>query len=65
MIAENDYTFLSYVNLRLVDVYNADLELQETGSDLTDRTYRTNATKSAHYLQVSLLSLSFLERHAG
>eukprot|EP00287_Rhodomonas_sp_CCMP768_P015613 CAMPEP_0196757754 /NCGR_PEP_ID=MMETSP1091-20130531/103827_1 /TAXON_ID=302021 /ORGANISM="Rhodomonas sp., Strain CCMP768" /LENGTH=1517 /DNA_ID=CAMNT_0042106539 /DNA_START=95 /DNA_END=4648 /DNA_ORIENTATION=- len=53
VIAENDITFLSYVNMRLVDVYNADTELQETGSELTDRTYRTNSSVSAQYLQMT------------
>lgn len=52
-VAENDYTFLAYVNLRLVEVYNEDTVRQEFGDALEDRTSRTSSAGAAQYLQVS------------
>jgi len=49
----NDYTFLQYVNLRLVAVYNQDTDFSETSSEQGDRTTRTVATGAAHYVQVT------------
>jgi hypothetical protein len=52
-VAENDYTFLAYVNLRLVEVYNEDTVRQEFGDALEDRTSRTSSAGAAQYLQVT------------
>eukprot|EP00961_Rhodomonas_salina_P129035 1738629-Rhodomonas_salina.1 len=48
----NDYSFLEYVNLRLVAVYKEDSDF--SGADESDaRTVRTNSSLAAHYVQVT------------
>jgi len=49
----NEYTFLSYVNMRLVAVYNEDANRQEDADAVQDRTTRTDASNAAHYVQVT------------
>jgi len=48
----NDYTFLQYVNMRLVAVYNQDRNFSGAGES-ADRTVRTDSTAAAHYIQVT------------
>eukprot|EP00286_Rhodomonas_abbreviata_P019716 CAMPEP_0181309238 /NCGR_PEP_ID=MMETSP1101-20121128/11908_1 /TAXON_ID=46948 /ORGANISM="Rhodomonas abbreviata, Strain Caron Lab Isolate" /LENGTH=1439 /DNA_ID=CAMNT_0023415711 /DNA_START=17 /DNA_END=4336 /DNA_ORIENTATION=+ len=48
----NDYTFLQYVNMRLVAIYLEDKDF--SGADeSTDRTVRTDKANAAHYVQVT------------
>eukprot|EP00961_Rhodomonas_salina_P234735 3172599-Rhodomonas_salina.1 len=49
----NDYTFLEYINLRLVTIYNADLNGEEEADEQGTRTTRTNSTNAAQYVQVT------------
>eukprot|EP00961_Rhodomonas_salina_P182818 2468288-Rhodomonas_salina.1 len=49
----NDYTFLEYINLRLVAVYDEDTDPTETVAENGDRTSRTNSTGAAHYVQIT------------
>jgi len=50
----NDYTFLEYVNLRLVAIYKEDADFSDQTSDeTTDNFLRTNSTGAAHYVQVT------------
>eukprot|EP00286_Rhodomonas_abbreviata_P022713 CAMPEP_0181307398 /NCGR_PEP_ID=MMETSP1101-20121128/10856_1 /TAXON_ID=46948 /ORGANISM="Rhodomonas abbreviata, Strain Caron Lab Isolate" /LENGTH=1245 /DNA_ID=CAMNT_0023413607 /DNA_START=113 /DNA_END=3850 /DNA_ORIENTATION=+ len=47
----NDYTFLTYANLRLVEVLNEDLIFSD--DDATQRFDRTSRFGAAHYVQVT------------
>mmetsp|Transcript_47566 Transcript_47566/g.97251 ORF Transcript_47566/g.97251 Transcript_47566/m.97251 type:complete len:1470 (+) Transcript_47566:139-4548(+) len=49
----NDYTFLQYVNMRLVSVYQADTSLDETDAENAERSYRTSSDAKADYVQVT------------
>jgi len=49
----NDYTFLDYVNMRLVEVLKADDALGESGSDMNSVTNRTSRVDPAHFVQVT------------
>jgi len=49
----NDYTFIQYINLRLVEVLKADATLGETQGQQDTRTNRTSTVAPAHYLQVT------------
>jgi len=49
----NDYTFLEYVNLRLVAIYAEDTDPTETVDENGIRTSRTNSSGAAHYVQVT------------
>eukprot|EP00286_Rhodomonas_abbreviata_P024878 CAMPEP_0181303972 /NCGR_PEP_ID=MMETSP1101-20121128/8872_1 /TAXON_ID=46948 /ORGANISM="Rhodomonas abbreviata, Strain Caron Lab Isolate" /LENGTH=1212 /DNA_ID=CAMNT_0023409639 /DNA_START=371 /DNA_END=4009 /DNA_ORIENTATION=- len=50
----NDYTFLRYLNMRLVEVLQQDTILGEAeGEERTNSTSRTDRTDPAHYVQVT------------
>eukprot|EP00286_Rhodomonas_abbreviata_P019523 CAMPEP_0181303338 /NCGR_PEP_ID=MMETSP1101-20121128/8501_1 /TAXON_ID=46948 /ORGANISM="Rhodomonas abbreviata, Strain Caron Lab Isolate" /LENGTH=1216 /DNA_ID=CAMNT_0023408897 /DNA_START=61 /DNA_END=3711 /DNA_ORIENTATION=- len=49
----NDYTFLQYINLRLVSIYEEDADFGEDSSEFSDRSTRTNSSNAADYLQVT------------
>lgn len=50
---ENQYTFLEYVNVRLIAVYNEDTDFSENSSEQTKDFSRTDSTAAAHYMQVT------------
>jgi hypothetical protein len=50
----NDYTFLEYVNLRLVAIYDEDTDFSdESDGEVTTDMIRTDDTKQAQYVQVT------------
>merc|ERR1711966_57249 len=49
----NDYTFLEYVNLRLVAIYDEDLAFSDGTGETTSDEIRTSALKQAQYVQVT------------
>merc|ERR1711966_584778 len=49
----NDYTFLEYVNLRLVAIYDEDTDNTDGTGETTSNEIRTSALKQAQYVQVT------------
>jgi hypothetical protein len=49
----NDYTFLEYVNLRLVAIYEEDTDFSDASGEVTTDMIRTDDTKQAQYVQVT------------
>merc|ERR1711966_429266 len=49
----NDYTFLEYVNLRLVAIYDEDTDFSDASGEVTTDMIRTDSTKQAQYVQVT------------
>jgi hypothetical protein len=49
----NDYTFLEYVNLRLVAIYKEDTDFSDGTGETTSDFIRTDSTKQAQYVQVT------------
>merc|ERR1711966_362951 len=50
----NDYTFLEYVNLRLVAIYDEDTDFSDGTGETTSNEIRTDSTKQAQYVQLPL-----------
>eukprot|EP00961_Rhodomonas_salina_P101647 1367359-Rhodomonas_salina.3 len=49
---ENAYTFLEYVNMRLISIYNQDIDFSGL-NESADRTVRTDSSGNANYVQVT------------
>jgi hypothetical protein len=49
----NEYTFLEYVNMRLVTVYKQDIDFSDDGDGLNNRTLQTDESNAADYVQVT------------